>query len=343
MRLLALFFVVFLGLKTSAQDLKILEEINDSVIYYSNLLQVDNQPNIKEHANNRVQKLMDKALKQENSIDFDFPGQKNISILTSNDRKLRIVTWVIPNSYHSSSYHGFIQTYNSKQKKYEIFQLIDKAEDIKNPEKQTLNSSNWFGVRYYKLIEKKSRGKLYYSLLGWRSEGLLVYSKVIEIITIKQNGVAVFGFTVFNMGKHPDYKNVKPKRLVYSYSSSTTMRLAYERQTIHKVIKEATTKKVKKKNNPDFSAEDEQVRIPPKTKAIVSEMIVFDRLSPKSPELKGFYQFYYPELNIMDAFLWEKGRWVLYNDIDARNPGEIEKPKDKKVKKSPNYELFEKK
>lgn len=48
-------------------------------------------------------------------------------------------------------------------------------------------------------------------------------------------------------------------------------------------------------------------------------MILFDRLVPLSTSLEGQKQFYVPETNIFDAFIFENGRWVFMEDIDARN------------------------
>ena len=63
-------------------------------------------------------------------------------------------------------------------------------------------------------------------------------------------------------------------------------------------------------------------------------MIVFDRLAPiderngnTMADFTGQYQFYVPETNIVDAFVFDNGRWVLTKDIDARNP---QTPKKKK-------------
>lgn len=62
-------------------------------------------------------------------------------------------------------------------------------------------------------------------------------------------------------------------------------------------------------------------------------MIVFDRLSPidtrtskYAANLDGQYQFYVPESNVFDGFIFENGKWYFVKDIDARNP----KPKNKK-------------
>lgn len=47
-------------------------------------------------------------------------------------------------------------------------------------------------------------------------------------------------------------------------------------------------------------------------------MIVFDHLSPVSPEMKGNRQFYGPDFSF-DSFNFEDGFWRLKSDIDIRN------------------------
>lgn len=48
------------------------------------------------------------------------------------------------------------------------------------------------------------------------------------------------------------------------------------------------------------------------------DIIVYDHLSPKEPELKGQYQYYGPDFSY-DALAFKKGRWVKIEDYDARN------------------------
>jgi len=45
--------------------------------------------------------------------------------------------------------------------------------------------------------------------------------------------------------------------------------------------------------------------------------IIFDHLSPTSPELEGIKDWYVTDLSF-DAFVWRKGRWEYLKDIDAR-------------------------
>ena len=48
------------------------------------------------------------------------------------------------------------------------------------------------------------------------------------------------------------------------------------------------------------------------------QMILFDHLVPREPQLKGQYEFYGPDMSI-DGYTFSKGKWNLKEDIDARN------------------------
>ena len=48
-------------------------------------------------------------------------------------------------------------------------------------------------------------------------------------------------------------------------------------------------------------------------------MIVADHLAPNNPSYKGLYQFYGPDFNYI-GFKFIKGKWVLQNNIEVKNP-----------------------
>lgn len=48
------------------------------------------------------------------------------------------------------------------------------------------------------------------------------------------------------------------------------------------------------------------------------KMIVYDHLSPSSPNLKGKYEYYGPDFS-QDAFDFQKGKWVYTPNINAQN------------------------
>ena len=49
-----------------------------------------------------------------------------------------------------------------------------------------------------------------------------------------------------------------------------------------------------------------------------AEKIVFDHLVPASSKLKDIYEYYGPELNVVDAFIIDKGKWILEEDTDIK-------------------------
>ncbi|MFT3738887.1 MAG: hypothetical protein QM786_09020 [Breznakibacter sp.] len=49
------------------------------------------------------------------------------------------------------------------------------------------------------------------------------------------------------------------------------------------------------------------------------QMIVMDNLTPASPQYKDIYMYYGPDFSY-NGLKFEKGKWVLYPDIDLRNP-----------------------
>ncbi len=60
------------------------------------------------------------------------------------------------------------------------------------------------------------------------------------------------------------------------------------------------------------------------------KMIVVDNLSPSDPMFKDVYRFYGPDFSY-NGYKFEKGKWVIYPDIDIRNP-KTDKPVSKKTR-----------
>ncbi len=70
------------------------------------------------------------------------------------------------------------------------------------------------------------------------------------------------------------------KRLVFEYAASTNMMLQYDKE---------------------------------------NKRIVLDHLAPSNNLYKGNFRFYGPDFSY-DSYVLEKGKWVLYEDVDLRNP-----------------------
>ncbi len=237
---------------------------------------------IKYNANEKFLTILESAIISDKSFDYPFDSLITIARLTSEDKKLRIFDWNLRKSDGTYDYFGFIQAWSSDENKYVIYPLKDNSDNIKNPETQILEPLNWYGALYYKIIFNKFGGKKYYTLLGWDGNNNITKKKIIDVIVFNSKDKPVFGAPIFK------YNKKTQKRIIFEYNGTVSMSLKYDKQ---------------------FMLHGKKKR----------KMIVFDRISPLDPQLEGVYQYYYPETNIFDAFIFRNGKWNFLKDVDARN------------------------
>ncbi len=266
---------------------------------------------IKYNANDKFMSTLQNALKNDRSFDYPFDSLISIARLRSPDNSFRIFNWNLPKSDGTYEYFGIIQTHKLGNERYDIYVLTDRSDEIKDPENQILSYDNWYGAHYYKLIKNTSGKKEHYTLLGWDGNNSASTKKIIEVLSFRSNGEPVFGAYIFKRYKKKTY------RIIFEYSSSVMVSLKYEDQSFYVQKKSSSHKK--------------------KIRKVSERMIVFDRLMPMDPELEGQYQFYVPETNIFDGFVFHNGKWIFIKEVDARNP---EKKSNKKDIKKPEFDLF---
>ena len=338
-------FLILLGVIFSfivkAQDVELLGEIRDSIVWNANKMVSSSGDNQKLFYSDRIELLVDSFIKQENSIDFNMDSLQYVNVLSSDDQNIRIFTWLVPLSGKVYGYRGYVQTYSKRKKTYQSFRLVDKSARMSGVMSKTLNPKKWYGAYYYKLISTKRGSKTFYTLIGWKGIDKTIQSKVIEVIYLRSDGLVSFGYNLFKIKGFEYFGRINsPKRLVFKYSSMASMHLDYDYQTIVIKKKEKSSRKKrkrrKKKRNVGFKAQSKTEKLETKKTYIKDDMIVMDRIIPTSQELKGFYDFYYPEKNIVDALRYDGRVWVYYPDIDARNkPAEI-----KSEEKIIEYDLY---
>lgn len=317
-RLNLILIVLAFSFNSYSQTKTFEQQIVDSIAYYENFITIKTPKTEQVHANNRIIVLLQRVLKQENSIKINFDTLKYISVLKSDDNKLHVFSWLLVRPLGVYEYYGIIMSFDESKKQYKTAILQDKTPQISAPMKKNLTPEKWYGARYYQLITNKFKGKNYYTLLGWKGIDMTQTAKVIEIITLKNNGLINFGYGIFDIKDNEYFKEGKSlKRLIFTFSSDAKMNMNYQQQIILKKIKEGKIKKQKPQYN--FIAQNKEVRTDPKFKKIDGKMIVVDQLAPLNPEMEGMYAFYVPKVNVLDALYFEKGKWVYYVDIDARN------------------------
>ena len=174
------------------------------------------------------------VLEEKNSfLNYQFDSLKNdLGILTSPDNKFRIINWNVPKEDGTQEYYGFIQenyTHTIKRGLFkkehidslQLYSLIDKSAEIKNPDNAITDNKKWFGALYNKIILKKTKAKTYYTLLAWDGNDKFSRKKIIEVLTFDANGTPRFGADIFNMQKK------FPKRVIFEYSANCNISLRY--------------------------------------------------------------------------------------------------------------------
>jgi len=300
------------------QNVELLNQYKDSI--KTNALLMMGAPDFdrKKVYSEKIENFVNKLIKQEKSINYKLDSMNLVKVLTSDNKKFRIFTWVLPADNSTFVFKGIVQSYNKNKKDYRAIKLIDKTRSISRPHSRVLSAKKWYGAYYYRIIQSKRGSKYFYTLLGWKGKDKTVQSKIVEVATLKSNGDVSFGYGLFKIKGYEYFKKTPSvKRLVFSYSAKAIMYLDYDYQTI--VLKSYKTSKKKKKKQPyGFNAQSADAKPNEKIKNIKDNLIVIDRLVPVSIELKEFADFYYPESNIMDALRFEKNHWKYYPDIDAR-------------------------
>jgi len=302
----------------------------DSLKIYTSTITSETPDFNKYAANEKLQLMLENIFKSEKSFDFPFDSVKYWSALTSPDKKFKLLTWGIAKEDGTYEYFGYLFFPENSFSPKRFLKLTDRTDKILNPQTDVTDINNWYGAIYYKIIPTSYQGRKNYTLLGWKGNDQITTKKVIEVLSFRSTGVPAFGKQLFKK-----YKD-KCARIIFEYSSRSGMLLRFDKQMIHTVTRPAKTVKARfnPKDRQNNKAIKSEKKIPAKLKTTKADMIVFDRLTPLDPRtskysanLEGQYQFYVPETNVFDAFVFTNGKWQFVKDVDARNP------KPQKVKK----------
>src|ERR1051325_1122816 len=123
------------------------------------------------------------ALAKDKKGEFQFDSLRKYRVmLESPDKQVRIFTWDIQSEDGTHAFYGLIHAYNRKSKKFEVYELKDKSEGMKDPENASLDNTKWYGAYYFQIAEFKQKRKKYYVLLGWDGNNLMSNKKLVDVL-----------------------------------------------------------------------------------------------------------------------------------------------------------------
>ncbi|OQX77765.1 MAG: hypothetical protein B6D64_07790 [Bacteroidetes bacterium 4484_276] len=242
----------------------------------------ENRPDsVKFQINGRVEDLIHAHLAHTNSVAGLFDTLSFLKSLISENGKFRIVTWAFPVSNGSFHYSGVVQVFGNRGSKDTLIRLHHKMgeDDLF----KTFVPSEWPGAVYYDLIERKYRQSTTYTLLGWMGAETGKAKRVVEILDLDNEDQVRFGAPKFMMGP-----GETQSRVVFEYTDQVPFHLKYENHS----------KPGKKRKKED--------------------MIVFNRLVGNNPQMGRMYKAKIPDYSTFDGLIFEKGKWLLYRDLDLR-------------------------
>ncbi len=140
----------------------------------------------------------------------------------SQDGKLRVFTWNYPKEDGTQLYFGCVVFKTSKSGEPLFFKLNYTPVNTEKWDNKVYEEDKWPGALYYSIVpmSKGKKGGNTYALLGFESKDNLSNYKVIEVITLNNDGCK-FGGNFF------DFEDRNPKRVVFEYSDQVACSLRY--------------------------------------------------------------------------------------------------------------------
>lgn len=223
-KLLCLLFLSILAFIAKSQDVekRSLQEIEDSLTVLMKQIYSDSPFSSREVANIKFHSLLGVVLAKEDAFDYPFDSLKHIGRIKSEDRKIRVFTWNLPQSGGYQKYYGFIVAKNGNT---QIFDLTDNRKAIINPIKDILSPQNWMGSLYYSIIDESYKGQTYYILLGFDFNNLFSSKKVIDVLSFGKDSEPIFGSGIFKVG------DTFLNRVVFEFSARISMTLRYNKDS----------------------------------------------------------------------------------------------------------------
>ncbi|HTX87959.1 MAG TPA: hypothetical protein VMC08_03140 [Bacteroidales bacterium] len=286
--------VTLQGIPSGAQVVVTFRSMEDSIRTYRDSIRKAGEDTTRITLGKAVEGMMLRTCALPGAFTLPFDSLNSMERSESPDGGFRIFTWDIPMTTGQYRYYGVIQWNGDKFPDRKPVSLSDLTDSIPLPETTLLDAMHWFGALYYKIIAEPYAGGTVYTLLGWKGMDFQLTCKVIEILSFDERGRPRFGMKLF-----PGYQEGKNVRVIFRFSSQTSMALRYEEQLYTP------------------SANPEQKKAASRKKK--TRMIICDRLVPLSAGQEGMYRFYIPAGDTYDAFLFGQDGWQFLPGVDARN------------------------
>lgn len=217
-RALSTFLLLFISLQSFAQQFDV-RVIEDSCLAWFNDLRSDNDA-LKAESANKIEQELSAFFKLSQNFDHTFDTLTFLGQLTSEDEKLRLITFNYPLADGTFKYHCFL-AHRMDENLTNVTILKDHQTDWDRLNFQTLNADQWYGALYYKILVNRHKKNTYYTLIGWDGNNSRSNRKVVDVLDLSGTQPS-FGAPIFEKDGHLQH------RLIFEYANDANMALNFQ-------------------------------------------------------------------------------------------------------------------
>ncbi len=176
--------------------------------------------------NDSFKMLLKTLLDDENSYTANLDSIKQtISILESEDKKLKTITWVMTNDREEYSNFGVVLYRKKANAETKVFWLKDHVSNKADSIYEDFPSDFWPGALYYQMYQFKMKRRQCYCVLGFDGKSSFMNRKIIDVLWIDKDEELHIGAPVFAMSEG-DY--TPQFRVFFDHADQTSMVLRFE-------------------------------------------------------------------------------------------------------------------
>ena len=206
-----------------ATALATIRQMEDSMMITADSMYGAFLPDMRLGYSERFARQLVRALRIENSWAYPFPKiGTRINIISPDDKSFRIFNWDIAPTEDTRRYYGAIQLAGDKLKLYGLVD-ISATLPVRGAEDSLFAHGKWMGALYYRIIPHEVGGRMVYSLLGLNAASRNSNKKILEPLTIEDDGPH-FGAPIVNVGSelHP---GTRVNRFILEYKKDVQVKL----------------------------------------------------------------------------------------------------------------------
>lgn len=209
-----------------ARDIQLLsplEILEDSLVYFADSMYNTAVPESRIDAGYAFIRSFKQFLKTPNS--FQYPCTKlkeQISILPTQDGRLKLYSWEVVRGPLEKRYYGVIQLQDGS-----FIPLVDVSDQIlRGAEDSVFKGTRWYGAIYYQIQEEQIGDMRLYFLFGWNGNSVNSEKKLVDVFGFDSKGAGVFGAPIFNILERG--KRKQANRFILEYQKGAKVSLRYD-------------------------------------------------------------------------------------------------------------------